>query len=113
MNEKIGKYLTSLCEEIVPFYLSEAETKTYPYAVYEQTVQTFYTKDGVYKFTADSYIRVYSKDFDEAQAKVELIQAAIAAHVDSAFVIQQRAINRNCVNSLWVIELLYFVKQTN
>ena len=113
MNERIGAYLTSLCGEIVPFYLAEAETETYPYAVYEQTVQTFYTKDGVYKFTADSYIRVYSKDFDEAQTKVDLIQAAITAHVDSAFVIQHRATTKDCVEGVWVIELLYFVKQTN
>ena len=58
MTESIEHRLTDLCELILPFYLSEAATGSYPYAVYEQTTQEFRTKDGVYKITAESTIKI-------------------------------------------------------
>lgn len=113
MTESIGIKLTDLCKDIIPFYLSEAETEAYPYAVYEQTVEEFRTKDGVYKITADSYIRVYSKSFDEAQAKADQIRAALDGSPDGQYVIRHRTTSKDCVEDVWVIELLYFVKQTS
>lgn len=113
MTESIGTKLTTLCAGIVPFYLSEAETEAYPYAVYEQTVEEFRTKDGVYKITADSYIRIYSKSFDEAQAKADLIRTALDGSSDGQYVIRHRTTTKDCVEDVWVIELLYFVKQTS
>lgn len=113
MTESIGVKLTALCGDIVPFYLAEAKTKAYPYAVYEQTTQEFRTKEGVYKITADSYIRIYSKSFDEAQAKADLVRAALDNNPDGQYVIRHRTTNKDCVEDVWVIELLYFVKQTS
>ena len=113
MTESIGVKLTALCGDIVPFYLAEAETESYPYAVYEQTTQEFRTKEGVYKITADSYIRIYSKSFDEAQAKADLVRAALDNNPDGQYVIRHRTTNKDCVEDVWVIELLYFVKQTS
>lgn len=113
MTESIGVKLTALCGDIVPFYLAEAETEAYPYAVYEQTTQEFRTKEGVYKITADSYIRIYSKSFDEAQAKADLVRAALDNNPDGQYVIRHRTTNKDCVEDVWVIELLYFVKQTS
>ena len=113
MTESIGVKLTALCGDIVPFYLAEAETESYPYAVYEQTVQEFRTKDGVYKITADSYIRIYSKSFDEAQTKADLVRAALDSNPGGQYVIRHRTTSKDCVEDVWVIELLYFVKQTS
>ncbi len=113
MTESIGVKLTALCGDIVPFYLAEAETEAYPYAVYEQTTQEFRTKEGVYKITADSYIRIYSKSFDEAQAKADLVRAALDNNPDGQYVIRHRTTNKDCVEDVWVIELLYYVKQTS
>ena len=113
MTESIGVKLTTLCGDIVQFYLAEAETESYPYAVYEQTVQEFRTKDGVYKITADSYIRIYSKSFDEAQTKADLVRAALDSNPDGQYVIRHRTTSKDCVEDVWVIELLYFVKQTS
>ena len=112
MTESIGTKLTTLCEGIVPFYLSEAETEAYPYAVYNQTVQAFRTKDGVYKYTAESVIRVYSKDFDEANTKAEAIMAALDGNSDSAYVISFLRQAKECEEDVWHIELVYYVKQT-
>lgn len=113
MIESIGQKLTSLCEGILPFYLSEADAKGYPYAVYRQDVQTFRTKDGVYKFTAESRIRVFSKDADEALAKAEAIKAALDANTDPAFVIRQVQETKDCLEDVWRIDVVYFVKQTS
>lgn len=113
MTESIGTKLTSLCEGIVPFYLSEAETKAYPYAVYEQTVQAFSTKDGVYKYVAESTIRVYSKDPREAQTKADAIVAALDGNADVNYQIKFLNRSKRCIEDVWYIELVYYVKQTN
>ena len=113
MTESIGTKLTTLCEGIVPFYLSEAETKAYPYAVYSQTVEAFSTKDGVYKYVAESVIRVYSKDFDEAQTKADAVVAALDGNTDTAYHIKFLRKSKECDEDVWHIELVYYVKQTN
>ena len=45
MTESIGTRLTALISPIVPLYLSEASTDTYPYAVYSQTLTYRRDKD--------------------------------------------------------------------
>ena len=111
MTEAIGTHLTTLCAGIVPFYLSEAETESYPYAVYEQTTQEFRTKDGVYKITAESMIRVYSKDFDEAQVIADRIRAELDNDNSEQFVIAFLRQSKDCTEGVWALELVYFVKQ--
>jgi len=113
MTESIGIKLTTLCDGIVPFYLSEAETKVYPYAVYNQTVQAFSTKEGVYKYVAESTIRVYSKDFDEAQTKADAIVTVLDGNTDTNYLIKFLRRSKECDEDVWYIELVYYVKQTN
>lgn len=113
MTENIGTKLTTLCDGIVPFYLSEAETTAYPYAVYNQTVQAFSTKEGVYKYVAESSIRVYSQDFDEAQTKADAIVAALDGNTDTSYLIKFLRKSKECDEDVWYIELVYYVKQTN
>ena len=110
MTESIGKQLTTLCSGIVPFYLSEAEEKAYPYAVYDQTVEPYRTKDGVY--VAESTIRVYSKDFDQAQLKADAIKEALDGNTNDAYVIRLLRQSKDCQEDVWNIELVYYVKQT-
>lgn len=113
MTEAIGTKLTTLCKDIVKFYLSEAETESYPYAVYEQTVQEFRSKDGVYKATAESTIRVYSNDFTEAQTKATAIRAALDDYSTGGYVIKFLRQNKDCTEGVWALELVYYVKQTS
>lgn len=117
MIESIGIMLTDVCKPILPFYLSEAETEAYPYAVYEQTVQEFRTKEGVYKITADSYIRIYSDDADQALAKADQVKAALDVYTGYPFdvgkyVIRHQATTQSCTDGVWQVELQYYVKQT-
>lgn len=113
MTESIGEKLTTLCKDLLPFYLSEAEVEQYPYATYEQTVQEFQTKDGVYKITADSFIRVYSDDADQALEKAEAIRTALDGSSDGQYVIRFQSSNTTCLENVWTVELQYFVKQTS
>ena len=117
MTESIGIMLTEVCKNILPFYLSEAETEAYPYAVYEQTTQEFRTKDGVYKITADSYIRIYSDDANQAMAKADLVKAALDSYTGYPFdlgkyVIKHQATTQSCTEGVWQVELQYYVKQS-
>lgn len=113
MVESIGTKITSLCCDIVPFYLAEAEIEGYPYAIYEQTVQPYRTKDGIYKYTADTTIRIYSTVFSEAQTAADAIKAVLDDYSDGQFTIRLRAFSKDCTEGVWVIELNYFVKQTS
>lgn len=113
MTESIGIKLTELCKDILPFYLSEAQQDVYPFAAYEQTVQEFRTKDGVYKITADVYIRVYSENADEAMQKADLIREVLDTSDDPQYVIRFQSSNTTCVDNVWDVELQYYVKQTS
>lgn len=118
MIESIGEMLTNVCKNIVPFFLSEAQTESYPYAVYEYTPQEFRTKDGIYKITTDVYIHVYSVDVHEAEAKAAAIRSALESYCDSAYnngqyILRLQATSETCTEGVWQIELQYFVKQTS
>lgn len=112
MTESIGKYLKTLCSGFVNFYLSEAETQAYPYAVYNQTVEPKRDKDGVYKYVAESTIRVFSKDFDQAQQVADSIQAALDGNTNEAYVIRLLRQTKRSREDVNYIELVYYVKQT-
>lgn len=111
MIESIGVHLTSLCEDILPFYLSEGEHEGFPYAVYSQTVQEWRDKDGVYQITSESTIDVYSDDFDAAQTAASAIRAALDGEPDGEYILRHRTTTKSCVDGVWDIELVYFVKQ--
>jgi len=116
MTETIGIMLADVCKPILPFYLAEAEVDSYPYAVCEQTIQEFRTKDGVYKITSDCYIRVHSDDPDEALAKANQIKAALDSYTGFPFdvdkyVIRHQGTTQDCTEGIWQVELQYFVKQ--
>lgn len=116
MTESIGIMLADLCGSILPFYLSEAETEDYPYAVYEYTPNEFRTKDGVYKITADVYIRVYSENPDDAETKAAAIKAVLDAYTDEdenagQYVLRQQSSSETCMEGVWQIELQYYVRQ--
>jgi len=116
MIESIGIMLTDVCKDIIPFYLSEAETESYPYAVYEYSPQIFRTKEDIYKITADAYVRVYSEDAEEAESKADALKVALDSYEDSVendgrYVVRHQATTETCIEGVWQVELLYFVKQ--
>ena len=112
MTESIGEMLVTRVGLVVPLFLAEAATEAYPYAVYELTATQFRTKDGVYKITAEPRIRIYDTDFDTADTKATAIRAAVEISSDQ-YIVEFRSVSKDCVDGVWVSELVYFVKQVS
>ena len=112
MEDLIGTTVTSTVEDILPFYLYEAEEESYPYAAYYYTPEFHSTKDGVYKIETDLYVNVYSEDFDEAFADAEAIKAAILSDMNgSQFNSRLSSTSKECVEGIWTITYVYHIIQ--
>ena len=114
MTESLRTQLVSLLTAAgVEVRLSEDEAKEYPFATYEMTVTPVMDKDGVYKYVGETYIRVVSEDFDEADQIRANIEAAIELGMGHGAVYSSRLINSNkdCVNGVWTLELYYSLTQ--
>ena len=114
MTESLRTQLVSLLTAAgVEVRLSEDEAKEYPFATYEMTVNPVMDKDGVCKFVGETYIRVVSEDFDEADQIRANIEDAIAAGMGQGTTYSSRLINSNkdCVNGVWTLELYYSLTQ--
>lgn len=114
MTENLRTMLVSLLTEAgVEVRLSEDEAKAYPFATYEMTVTPAMDKDGVYKYVGETYIRVVSEDFDEADQIRADIEAAIEAGMGHGEAYGSRLINsdKDCVSGVWTLELFYTLTQ--
>lgn len=112
MEDSIGKALTATLAEVTPIWLYEAETDTYPYAVYFYTPEYFTTKDGVYKIQADVTVQAYSEDADEAIDLAEDIQEALLPGMNtSVFRTRLVTTTKECVEGIWNIEHVYNITQ--
>lgn len=112
MTERIAIKLTQLIADIVPLNLSEAETENYPYAVYDYTPVPYYTKDGVYKYSADVELVIVSKDYDEAQQISDEVASALAEGMhDQEFFATARNVNADCTEGIWSITMNYTINQ--
>lgn len=114
MTESLRTQLVSLLTDAgVVIRLSEDEAKNYPFATYEMTVTPVMNKDGVYKFVGETYIRVVSENFDEADQIRADIEDAIETGMGQGAVYGSRLINSNkdCVNGVWTLELYYSLTQ--
>lgn len=112
MTEGIGAKIKETVGTIVPFFMDEAEVDGYPYATYYQSVQPFYTKDGVYKYQSTSTIRVVSDDPEEAETLSESILSAIATSMSSGqFKAVLTSYNKGCQEGIWNKQLDYIITQ--
>lgn len=114
MTENLRTYLVSLLTDAgVEVRLSEDEAKQYPFATYEMTVTPYMDKDGVYKYVGDTYVRVISEDFDEADQIRAVIEEAIEAGMGHGEAYGSRLIdsNKDCVSGVWTLELYYTLTQ--
>ena len=110
MTEQIGKQLKTKLSSIVTLYYAEAETETYPYAVYDMTVQERRSKSGVFALTADLAIRVYSKVYADAKGIADSVMTAMGS-LGTGFVTKFQSSSKDCVEGVWCVELNYFVGQ--
>jgi len=112
MIESIGTQLYTLLSGIVTLNLNEAETESYPYAVYNAPVVPVRSKDGVIKYTTQAVITIYAKDFGTANTKADLIITALEANMRSAQYAATLTSNISSrVEGIWAIELTYTINQ--
>lgn len=112
MTERIGIRLAELIDPIVPFFLSEAETDEYPYAVYDMDVSPRMVKDRVYKFTADVSIEVYGKDPDQVKDISDGIRSVIEEEMrGDTFFATLVTFSDQRQEGLWISRLDYTINQ--
>ena len=112
MKESIGIKVNEIGSRYVDFYLAEAETERYPYAVYTNAVTPFYTKDGLHHYESNVVITIYALDLDKADQISDQIQAAISAEMrNGQFSARLLSSYPDCVEDIWYRELSYTIKQ--
>lgn len=112
MIEKIGKRLTEIISPIVPVNLSEAETESYPYAVYDYIPEPKVTKDGVVGYRAETTLSIMSPSYDEAHGIFEQIASAIETGMRSAEM-YANILNWSpeCEDGIWSINISLTINQ--
>ena len=114
MIDKIAIALTAAVGDIVPFYYSEAEEDTYPYAVYNLVSTPVYTKDGVHRIDGSVTLSVFAEDLDNADRLMSQIDGAITAQMNnSEFSAHLIRTSEECVNGIWSENYVYLIKQFN
>ena len=114
MTESLRTQLVSLLTTAhVDVRLSEDETKEYPFVTYEMTVNPVRDKDGVCKFVGETYIRIVSDDFAEADTIRGTVETAVENGMGYGALFSSRLISsdKDCVNDVWTIELYYNLAQ--
>lgn len=112
MKESIGIKINEIASRYVDFYLAEAETESYPYAVYTNSVTPFHTKDGIHHYESNVVITIYAQDLDKADRIAEQIHAAITAEMQSGqFSSRLTSSYPDCVEGIWSRELSFTIKQ--
>ena len=112
MTDSLRDKLVNVLADVVPIYLSEADTEAYPWAVCDMTTHPVQDKDGICGYTGDATIRLVGQDpgaLDTLRASVE---SAIATGMhDETFGSRLTDITKECVEDVWTIELTYTLKQ--
>lgn len=112
MKETIGIKLNEIASQFVAFSLAEAETESYPYAVYTTDIAPTYTKDGVHHYDATVTLTVYALDLDTADYLADGINAAIIEQMrGDAYSARLMSSRPDCVEGIWSRELSYTIRQ--
>lgn len=114
MTENLRTTLVAILTDAgVEVRLSEDEAREYPFVTYEMTVTPVMDKDGVCKYVGDTFVRIVSDDFGEADAIRATVESAIEAGMGYGQIYCSRLIStdKDCVNDVWTIELYYNLAQ--
>lgn len=113
--EAIGTKIVDVIQTVaptVPVALSEAETNDFPYCVYSQEVTPRRTKDGIYRFDADTTITVYSNSFSEADGIADDIVDAMEDEMTGVYHSAFRSRGKTRSQGIWAIQLNYHITQS-
>ena len=112
MKETIGIRLTEILSRHVDFYLAEAETEDYPYAVYSSDITPVYSKDGIHHYQAIVTITVYAKDLDAVNPICDKIKSSIDdAMTQNGYAARLTRDTPDCFEGIWSRALDYTINQ--
>lgn len=112
MRDRIGIEFTHRVAPIVPLSLVEAETESYPYAVYNIDTTPVWTKDGVDHLNASVSLDIVSDDFDQANDISEAVaQTMEPDNQEGAISAKLLDTSVNCYEGIWIITQNYRIKQ--
>lgn len=112
MINTIGEKLNEIASPFVPLYFAEAETESYPYAVYSMTAETARTKDGPYKIAAQVELNIYAPDYATAANIAEQLRGGIAQGMHSAqYSARLQEEQNDCLEGVWVFQMTYTINQ--
>lgn len=113
MKESIGIEVNDIVSRHVDLSLAEAQTESYPYAIYTNSVTPVYTKDGIHHYDATVVITIYSADLDEADEIADGIIDDMQKYLSEGFSARLTSSYPDCVEGIWSRELTYNIKQFN
>lgn len=111
MTDTLGTALTTALDGIVSLNYLEAETRSYPYAVYDREITEHRTKDGVYKIQSALVINVHAKSFADVKRLTAAIREAVEGLNHDIFIVKFTAANADCVDDVWTNAIEYNIYQ--
>lgn len=112
--EGISERFFSIVNVMVPLSLSEAETETYPYAVYSHNPTYYTTKDSnePYKAVSDVSLTIYGQDFEQISDLSSKVCAKILEGMNGeGFGGRLTRTAKNCEEGTWYIEMDFEITQ--
>ena len=110
--DKIAQKIIEIANAVVPTYLSEAQTESYPYGYYTQRVLPQYTKDGIAGYSSQTTLTIVSDDFDEADNLANTVNGELLSQLhDLNYSARLVNYDKNCIDNVWQMVLYYEIKQ--
>lgn len=112
MTDEIGTTLTTALATVLPnFNLSETQTESYPYSVYDYTPKYSYCKDGLYKVASDVTITLVGKDLPILETYAAAAHTAISGLTEGKFITRHNDTSRIREDGLWNVVITYRINQ--
>lgn len=111
MTERIGIEITKALAGVCNIMFAEAESDSYPYAVYNYTPVAKRTKDGINGWKAQVTISVVSPEYDEADfLSNKVVDTIRESQMDGVYAALVEA-RTDCSEGVWIMELVYNCNQ--
>lgn len=111
--DRLGADLKTAIGGSVRLYLNEAETESYPYAVYTREIEEKRTKDGIYRISSALTITVVAKTFSDLKTCSTAVRSAIGNLDRGRYVVAHQRSASECQDGIWTNEIVYNIHQNS
>ena len=113
MRQQLEEILYGALSSVLPSFNEEAETESYPFAVFSLDYETLYAKDGPYAVKAECVIDVVADSFDVAKDRFHNgIKAVGDALSGAAYMYRMVSDKKTCTEGIWVITATFNIRKT-